>query len=409
MVWRIPKVALDVTTEAKQTSDHTRNHARVNRTVAALMRRGFDSDLANRIKQFGLTLTDLKQRDDEALSGLGLSATDIAAVREGDRPPVPFDTLVQVLWENRSACCVCRAFDRAIVLHHIVPWAKSHDHSTANLAVLCLEHHAQAHRRGALEQNLGAAQLRAYKQKWEDEVRHLDPKVVLDATRVDAHHWWWFNHVRVLEMARRLEIDLTNQGCFPSIASRGWVDAEGQISERHLHAPYMYMGGDGILLYEYMRDVVEAVFARTSIFSLSDDLDPGFLSRVVQPGDLILVQGQHTFKSLSRERSGPGQACAVHLQTGRVQVSFTIDRWEAVSNSSWAAWLFGVKHAASVVRIAHIEREDNHLHLQCTGMAVGSALQGLSTRHYYSTTWSEREAGVRPCRPSSLRGVEQES
>lgn len=387
------RVALDVTTEARQASHHTRNHVRVNRTVAALMRRGFDTDLANRIKQFGLTLMDLKQRDDEALSRLGLSAANIAAVREGDRPPVPFDTLVQVLWENRSACCVCRAFDRAIILHHIVPWAKSHDHSAANLAVLCLEHHAQAHRTGALEQNLGAAQLRAYKHKWEDEVRHLDPRVILDATRVDAHHWWWFNHVRVLEMARELEIDLTNQGCFPSIASRGWVDAEGQISERHLQAPYMYMGGDGILLYEYMRDVVEMVFARTSIFSLSDDLAPGFLWRVVQPGDLILVQGQHTFKSLSRERSGPGQACAVHLQTGRVQVSFTIDRWESVSNSSWAAWLFGVKHAASVVRIAHVEREDNHLHLQCTGMAVGSPLQGLSTRHYHSAKWPDREAG----------------
>lgn len=353
------------------------------------MRRGLDSELANRIKQFGLTLTDLKRRDDEALSGLGLSAANIAAVRQGNRPPIPFDTLVRILWESRSVCCVCRAFDRAIVLHHIVPWARSHDHSAANLVVLCLEHHAQAHRTGALEQNLGEAHLRAYKQKWEDEVRHLDPRVILDATRVDAHHWWWFNHVRVLEMARKLEIDLTNQCCFPSVASCGWVDADGQISERHLHAPYMYMGGDGILLYEYMRDVVEAVFARTSIFNLSDELDPDFLWRVVQPGDLILVQGQHAFKSLSRERKGQGQACAVHLQTGRVRVSFTIDRWESVSNSSWAAWLFGVKHAASVVRIVRVEREGDCLHLWCTGMAVGSALQGLSTRHYCCTAWPE--------------------
>lgn len=383
------QVALDVTTEAKQGSDHTRNHARVNPTVAALMRRGLDSDLANIIKQCGFTLTDLKRRDDDTLAGLGLSATDIAAIREGERPPIPFDTLVQVLWENRSACCVCRAFDRAIILHHIVPWAKNHDHSAANLAVLCLEHHAQAHRTGTLEQNLGEAQLRVYKQKWEEEVRHLDPKTILDATRIDAHHWWWFNHVRVLEMARKLEIDLTKQSCFLSVAALGWVNADGQISERHLEAPYMYVGGDGILLYDYMREIVETVLARTTIFNLSDDLDPGFLWRVVQPGDLILVQGLHTFKSLNRERSGPGQACEVHLQSNRVRVSFTIDRWEAVATSSWSAWLSGVKHAASVVRIAHIEREGQYLHLRCTGMAVGSALQGLSTSHYYSTSWSE--------------------
>jgi hypothetical protein len=41
-------------------------------------------------------------------------------------------------------------------------------------------------------------------------VRHLDPKAILDASRVQGHHWWWFNHVRVLEMASTLGIDFTS-------------------------------------------------------------------------------------------------------------------------------------------------------------------------------------------------------
>ncbi|MCW3838161.1 HNH endonuclease signature motif containing protein [Sphingomonas canadensis] len=373
-------------TDDREVRHDLRGSARVNPTVAALMRRGFDSQTANDIRALRLTLADLKQRDDPALEQLGLSASQIAAVREGGRPPIPFDTLVQVLWANRSSCCVCRNFDRAIILHHIVPWSRSLDHDAANLAVLCLEHHARAHRTGTLEQNLGAAQLRAFKQKWEEEVRHLDPKAILDATRVDGHHWWWFNHVRILEMAQRLGIDLTRRVNFVSVAARGWVDGRGQISERHLQSPYMYVGGDGIILYDYMREVAEEVWARTTIFNLSDDLDPGFLRRVVQPGDLILVQGRHSFKSLNREVSGPGQACAVQRQANRVRITFTIDRWEAVANSSWSAWLYGTQHAASILRVVHIEPGEQ-LHLQCTGIAIGSALQGLSTRHYYSATW----------------------
>jgi hypothetical protein len=373
--------------DCDQILDGVRLRARINPTVAALMRRGFDSRLAERVRARGLTLGDLKQQSDADLALLGLSADDVASVREGARPPIPFETLVQVLWANRSTCCVCRTSGRAIILHHIDPWARSRDHSAANLAVLCLEHHAQAHRKGTLEQNLGSEQLHAFKARWEEEVRHLDPQAILAASRLDGHHWWWFNHVRVLEMAQRLRIDLTRLTGFVGCASRGWVDERGQIAERHRDAPYMYAGGDGIVLYGYMREVVEAVCAETVIFNLSDDLDPGFLRRVVRPGDIVLVQGRHTFKSLNRVQRGPGQACAVRRQANGVRVTFTIDRWEAVANSSWAVGLSGAKQAASIVRIGEVARDGEHLRLACTGITVGSALRGLSKRYYASGTW----------------------
>lgn len=376
--------------------DEGRSHARVIPTVAALMRRGLDSDAANRLRRLGLTLAELRRRGDADLAALGLSETDVAALRSGARPPIPFETLVRVLWTNRSACCVCRAFDRAIILHHIVPWATSRSHDPSNLAVLCLEHHAQAHRTGILEQNLGKRQLREYKRLWEEEVRHLDPRAILDATRVDGHRWWWFNHVRLLEMAEALGVDLTRLPAFGSVLARGWVDREGGIAERHMASPYLYVGGDGMLLYRFMRHVAEAVFGATTIFNLSDDLDPGFLRRVVQPGDLVLVQGRHVFRALNRVDRGPGQSSEVRRQANGVRVSFAIDRWEAVANSSWSVWLSGAKAAASVVRVVSVGREDGHLHLRCTGLAVGSALQGLSTRHYLHATWEEPELDEEP-------------
>lgn len=368
-----------------------RGRARVNPSVAAMMRRGLDSALANRLRKSGLTLAALKEMDDQSLANLGITVEQMDAIRRGRRSAVPYDNLVEVLWANRATCCVCRNFDRAIIIHHIQPWAESHDHGVANLAVLCLEHHAQAHRTGTLEQNLSKRQLRDFKRRWEKEVRHLDPRAILDATRVDGHHWWWFNHVRLLEMAEHLEIDLTRLPGFARVLSRGWTDDEGQLSARHSLAPYLYVGGDGIVLYQYMRAVAEAVFAHTAIFNLSDDLNPGFLSRVVRAGDLILIQGRHHFRALNRQDRGPGQACAVSRQANGVRVSFTIDKWEAVANSSWSAWLSGTQLAASVTRVAAVERDERLLHLRCTGLAIGSALQGLSTRHYATGAWPQRD------------------
>ena len=144
-----------------------RTNARLNPTVAALMQRGLDSALAKRLHAQNLTLGSLKQSDDATLSNLGLSDAQIASIRTGARAAIPFANLAKVLWDNRFTCCVCRDPVLAVIVHHIDPWAESHDHNVENLAVLCLEHHARAHRRGDLEQNLSARQLREFKANWE--------------------------------------------------------------------------------------------------------------------------------------------------------------------------------------------------------------------------------------------------
>lgn len=367
-----------------------RGHARVNRTVAALMRRGLDSELANRLLKLGMTLDLLKQKEDDELRSLGLTAAQIKAIQEGERSAIPFDTLVDVLWANRSTCCVCRVPARPIIIHHITPWAKSRDHRAENLAVLCLEHHAKAHQQSSLEQNLGERQVREFKRRWEEEVRHLDPRAILDATRVDGHHWWWFNRVRLLEMVQDLGIDLAGPPHYATRVMREWVELDGQLLARHFNRPYLYSGGDGENLYLFMRQVIRMVFERTTIFNVSDDLDPGFLRRVVRPGDLILIRGKHSFRGSTWRASGPGQLCEVDRQANGVRVSFVVDRWEAVSTSSWGAWLYGTVLAASVVRIVRVDREGELLHLRCTGIAVGSSLQGLSVRQYAHATWPDR-------------------
>ena len=368
-----------------------RDTARLNRTVAAFMRRGLDSHLAAKLQKSGATLGALKQADDSALCDMGLTVEQIQEVRKGARADIPFEGLARVLWANRSMCCVCRQPGLSIIVHHIVPWAISHDHSDSNLAVLCLEHHARAHTKGDLERNLSPSLLRDSKVRWEDEVRHLDVKAILNASRNRGHHWWWFNHIRLFELADAAGVDLTSLERFPGARSRGLADAQGELTHPGDHTSFRYAGGDGTVLYAYVREVLENVLIRTGVFNISDDLDRGYLGRVLTAGDLVLVQGRHLFKKTNDQDKGPGQISLVRRQANGVRVSFTVDRWEAISVSSWATWLAGAQSAASIIRIQAIEPSPSHLHLACTGVAIGSALEGMVTRSYVYPTWPQSE------------------
>jgi len=144
--------------------------SKLNRTIAALVDRGIDIATAASLKDCGYTLASLLQLDDAALAGLSVPAQAIAQMRK-DRPPIPADTLTALFIANRFSCCVCKSRSHSVIVHHIEEWSVSHSHAPENLAVLCLEHHDAAHRRGGLTQNLTLDLIRTFKREWEEQVR----------------------------------------------------------------------------------------------------------------------------------------------------------------------------------------------------------------------------------------------
>ena len=78
-----------------------RGKARVNPTVAAFMRRGFDDVRAAELHADGHTVGSLKQVSDARLEELGISAAERVALRAGARAEIPFESLARVLWANR--------------------------------------------------------------------------------------------------------------------------------------------------------------------------------------------------------------------------------------------------------------------------------------------------------------------
>ena len=146
----------------------------------------------------------------------------------------------------------------------------------------------------------------------------------------------------------------------------------------------MYSGFEGMTLYEYVREVMNAVLERLTVFNISDYLDRGLLAPILKPGDFIFVQGAHTFRALGRRHSCRGQTQRGTRKANHVEVSFTFDRWEATSDSAWGSWLSGRQEAASILRVVKVQNVDGALSVEGTVFGIALALEGLKEREYAS-------------------------
>jgi hypothetical protein len=307
-------------------TSHTfdRDPSRVNRTEAALLSRGLDSLTSARLRKAGWTLGKLQQCSDDKLIGLGIPAFSIQKIRAGDRSEIPVENLVQVLIANRFTCCICHDVTKGIIVHHINEWADSHDHSTDNLAVLCLDHHDKAHSRSSISRNLDQRTLKQFKSAWEAKLRELGTEAILDASGSNFEAWWYFNHIRLFELASRTKINMRELPSFRAALSAKLVDREGLLTPRVKRALHMYDGGEGMLLYDYVRAVMEKVIAHLTILNVSDYLDRSILVPLIKAGDFVFGQGAHVFASEGNRQQGRGQQYTGTRRANHVEFSFAL-------------------------------------------------------------------------------------
>ncbi len=378
-------------------SQWRKGKARLNRTVGAFVARGVDVAIAKRLQEAGSTLNILKQKSLQELAALGIPNHAAENILKEVRPPIPFRDLARVLIANRLTCCVCRDHGRSVVVHHITPWAKSRDHSTTNLAVLCLDDHDRAHKTGGLTQNLTPKLVHEFKATWEQTVGHMDAKAVLEASAVDSDCWWLFNHVRLHELAVNLGINLNEVSGHRQLYTAGIIEENGTpVSHGRRRSGWIYEGEHCIALYAHGRGVLNAVLERLTVLNISDDLDRGFLAAVVKQGDFLVLQGSIVFKSTVPRKNGPGQSLIGTRKANGVEIFFPADRWEATSNSARACWLSGRQNAICLLRVMSIDDGGSRLRIGATALAIGAGLPGLRTREYANApyragyfTWGE--------------------
>ncbi|MDX5985059.1 HNH endonuclease signature motif containing protein [Sphingomonas echinoides] len=354
----------------------------MNRTQAALVSRGVDTVRAQQLVADGWTVSKLRASTEADLTALGLGEVIISQIVKGARPAIPIPTLMQVLFANRFTCCVCRNSERGIILHHIIPWETSRDHSAPNLAVLCLEHHEKAHIRSTLSRNLDADALRSFKAEWEEVCRHSDLSAILQASRLDYDAWLYFNHLRLFELAKQLQLRFKEIDGFNGARRLRLIDAAGHILPRNSRISYMYDGAEGQTLYHYVRGVLEEVLKRIRVVNFSDLLDRSNVHALLAAGDFLLVQGAHTFKGLTDRKKGQGEAMQGSRRANNVELRYSFDRWEATSMSAWSTWLAGRQSVASLVQVKDIQREDGDAVIAATVIAISNGHHKLQHRNY---------------------------
>lgn len=351
-----------------------------NPTEKALLARGFDSELAASIRKRGYTLESLKLADDASLSALGLSEAQVGMLRRGPRPPIPMEDLTRVLFDNRWVCCVCRDASRPIIVHHIHEWSASRDHTPANLAVLCSLHHGEAHTHRHLGQNLTGPRITQFKAMWESQVRRDDALAIQGGTVLQAETWFYFNHLRLYELALELGVDVPALPDLPAAVAAGVCRSNGTVSKAANAGSFMYADSDRALLFRFMLGLLRAVLAEAPLRNISDYLDRGVLGCLV-PGDVVFVQGLHTFSPQSPAPAG-SQLTRGQRSANRVVVTFVFDLSEATSSSAWSTWLRGTGNVGCLLRVQRLSRIGPKLHIECTALAIRSSYSELKQRTY---------------------------
>ncbi|WLH12594.1 hypothetical protein PSH58_28045 [Pseudomonas hefeiensis] len=346
----------------------------------ALMARGVDSALARKLREEKWTLAKLQLQRPEKLLELGFTESVVPKILGKSRPPIPPDVLIKTLYDNRWVCCVCRDAERPVVVHHIKSWAESRDHSPANLAVLCSIHHGEAHSTHALELTLTADRLKAEKAVWEQDVSRLDPLAIFKATQLMSCQWWYFNHLRVFEIAEHVGVEITQLKGFQGALRNGACDDEGYLCSSE---GLVYVGqARSLSLYRYMSNMLKAAIEHTCVRNISDDLDRGTLDILVTPGDLVFVQGSYHFADMPPDGSGADMVRG-RRSVNKVEITFVFDRNEGTSGSARSEWLLGVRSLGCLLRANKLERDlKGTLHIEATVLAIRSAHEELKTRMY---------------------------
>ncbi|WP_330982485.1 MULTISPECIES: HNH endonuclease signature motif containing protein [Enterobacterales] len=368
-----------------------------NKTEKALLARGVQSDLARDLTRAGHTIASLKSKSIEELCSFGLPETIAKDIRSG-RTPIPETVLAKLLFDNKWICCVCRSQTEPVVVHHIVPWAKSRSHDAENLIVLCPNDHAKAHTKGDLNQNFSPERLRSLKKQWEDKVKVDDSIVIRRAAQTVGESWHYFNLLRLCEIATDTAVDFKQLKTYKNAFRAGVLDANGGLIPEKSDSMYAYSGVHSILRYSYAKEFFLKILNELSVTNISDRFDKCDLGYTVIRNDIIYIEGAFNFKQLNVIVKGPDQLVQGTRSANSIKIVFTFDRWYATSCSSHSLWLTGRQVAGCFCKVTDIAREEGKIIIKCSVLAICSGLPGQRSRSYMSAstpinkhTWGDED------------------
>lgn len=185
-------------------------------------------------------------------------------------------------------------------------------------------------------------------------------------------------------MADALNVNLKQCVCYRELLHNKIINEYGLFLPRPKDSYYMYEGSEILMMHYYTKSIMEKVLKKSVVINISDYMDKGTIPNLLANGDLIFVQGAHSFKKLTKSYQGQNQTTSGERSANKVTVKFTIDKWEALSSSAHSTWLSGRVSAGTLLQVRSLEREDGKLVIQGTAIGIANGWHDLKTRDYMS-------------------------
>jgi hypothetical protein len=355
-----------------------------NRTIVGLIARGFDSELAYRLLSSGYTISKLKNKNKIELLSLGIPEELTSKILNDGRPPIPSETVNELLYKCRRTCCICRKAGQSVIIHHINPWHMSRSHHKNNLAILCLNCHSEAHTKRDLAVDLTPEHIKFCKQKWIEQVRKDDAEALFTPSswKLTSGVWDYFNHNRLPVLAKEGMIKLSQIQGYSELSSSGIIASDGSVIWPNLPSPkiqaarYMYDGGmvgPNAILYHFNKSLVKEILKNLPWVDLTYEWSKSQITSLVKPGMICACTGAFRFKwHHKNEQYGPGQMRTGYKKKDGIRLSYQFDGWETVSSSSHDSHLSGIWVCTSLVLVRTMLKERGSINLNCTALAIGT-------------------------------------
>lgn len=339
-------------------------------TYSALMAYGIDRASAEKLSKI-YTVQQLKQQSRESLISLGISGEAAERLLNSKRTPIPEKTVEEVLAKSAFTCCVCHKKSLPVVIHHLDKWEHSHSHDPDNLAVLCLNHHGEAHSHHENSRNLTAGVIREARERWYAmlQEQRVEAERALDTARRYCGRWDYFNLSYILGFMdeHRIRFNSSYKGY---LIEKGLVTENGTICSDKLkeNSSYWLNFFDGQYLKRYMEEQLNIIIGCVPVRYINDAT---YIQDKVRRGELLLVDGRFYFKRLNKQTKGVGQTRRVQGTVSRMKFTGEFDAWYCTSSSSHDSHLSGNGHATLLCLVRDVEEGDPLDLVNCTVVGLG--------------------------------------
>ena len=303
------------------------------------------------------------------------------------RKRIEKDLANKIMYESAFVCAICQKPQGQI--HHI-----DGDHSNNaenNLIFLCLSHHGEAHSKGTMSRNLGAAELAHAKNKWCSTVKNrrelastLDGQLSLHgASSISSLGvtWAYINHNRVAQIANQISLSEKTKQILAFCIERGIVDNSGIIIQ-----PKDYKKGSSFLynsIYDCLPHGDDQRFHQlytSFVDDLSRTIQPvhlekewwseGIIEELIKAGSFIFVQQKMFFKVVSEDTFN--QHRRVQFKKKNVRLEFFIDSKNMFGTTSMTISFSGGNSCSAFLHVKSIDKDDDGtLLIKCTPIGLG--------------------------------------